>query len=135
MEVSSVPTTKRGDYGSNATPSTETFADEMYEAATISFTAASGDTPAYLSDSAYQFGDKHFSDGMTIRIETTSATNDGDFTIGDRSVTRGQISLSSTDSLTTEDAATAGTVTISRVLYKTNESAGGCPFCHSLNSK
>lgn len=103
----------------------------MYEATTISFVAASGSTPAYLSDSTNQFGDKFFSDGMTLRVATTSGTNDGDYTIADRGVTRGQILLSSSDSLTDEDASTAGTVTLSRIIYNPDENAGGCPFCHS----
>lgn len=131
---SGVPVTKRGNYGSNATPTPITYADEMYEAATISFTAASGSDPAYLTDSANLFGEKHFSGGMTIRVETTSTTNDGDYTIADRGVTRGQILLSDDDSLTSEDAATAGTVTISRVIHKPNVNSG-CPLCGSLNSR
>jgi len=106
----------------------------MYEAATISFTAASGDDPAYLSDSENRFGEKHFSDGMTLRVETTSGTNDNDYTIGDRAVTRGKIELSSADSLTTEDAATAGTVTLSRVIYEASITSG-CPFCGSKASR
>ena len=135
IESSSVPATKRGSYGNNATPQPTTFDDEMYEAATISFTAASGSDPAYLSDSENRFGEKGFSDGMTLKVETTSATNDGTFTIGTRAVTGGKIELSDDDSLTTEDAATAGTVTLSRVIYKPQESGTGCPFCNSLNSK
>lgn len=132
---SSVPVTQQGSYGTNATPTPATYADEMYEATTISFVAASGDTPAYLSDSEYRFGEKHFSDGMTIRVETTSGTNDGDYTIADRGVTRDKILLSSSDSLTDESAVTAGTVTLSRMIFKPNESAGACPLCHSKNSK
>jgi hypothetical protein len=132
---SSVPVVKDGNYGSNATPQPVTFADEMYEATTISFVAASGTTPAYLSDSACLFGEKHFSDGMTIRVATSSGTNDGDYTIAARGVTRWEILLSSSDSLTDEDASTAGIVTISMVIYKPDESAGGCPFCHSRNVK
>jgi len=131
---SSVPVTKTGNYGSNATPTPETYADEMYEATTIGFVAASGDDPAYLTDSAYLFAEKHFSQGMTIRVETTSGTNDGDFTIADRGVSRGEILLSSTDSLTTETASTAGTVTLSRIIYQPDISSG-CPLCGSLNSR
>lgn len=134
MPGSSVAVTRTGDYGSNATPTPTAYADEMYEAATISFTAASGSDPAYLTDSLLQFGEKHFSDGMTIRVATDSGTNDGDYTIGDRAVTRGKIELASTDSLTTEAAATAGTVTISRMIYQPNISSG-CPLCGSLNSR
>jgi hypothetical protein len=131
---SDIPVTKSGNYGSNATPSPETYADEMYEATTISFVAADGSTPAYLADSMYQFGEKHFSGGMTIRIETTNGTNDKDVTIADRGVTRGEILLSDSDSLTTESAATAGTVTLSRVIWKPNISAG-CLMCGSLASR
>jgi hypothetical protein len=131
---SSVPLTKIGNYGSNATPTPETFADEMYEATTIAFVAAAGTTPAYLTDSAYLFSEKHFSSGMILRISTTSGTNDGDKTIADRGVSRNEILLSDSDSLTTETAATAGTVTISRVIYKPNINTG-CPNCGSLNSK
>jgi hypothetical protein len=132
---SAVPVTQTGNYGSDATPQPETFADEMYEATSISFVAAAGTTPAYLQDSAFLFGEKHFSDGMTIRVATTSGTNDGDYTIADRGVTRGEILLSSADSLTDEDASTAGTVTLSRVIYQPDESAGGCPLCHSRNTR
>lgn len=128
---SGVPVVHKGSYGSNATPQPTTYADEMYEATTISFVAASGSTPAYLSDSTNQCGDKSFSDAMTLRVATTSGTNDGDYTIADRGVTRGQILLSSSDSLTDEDASTSGTVTLSRIIYKPDENAGGCPFCHS----
>jgi hypothetical protein len=105
----------------------------MYEATTIAFVAAAGTDPAYLTDSLYLFGEKHFKTGMTIRVETTSGTNDGDYTIGTRGVTRGKIELASTDSLTTETAATAGTVTISQVLYQPNVTSG-CSLCGSLNS-
>lgn len=129
-----VSLTKTGDYGNNGTPTPTEFADEMYEAATIAFTAATDDDPAYLTDSAYQFGDKHFSGTMPIRIETTSGTNDGDYTIAERGVTREKILLSDSDSLTTEDAATAGTVTISAILYRPNVTTG-CPQCGSLHSR
>lgn len=135
IESSDVPATKRGSYGSNATPQPTTFDDEMYEATTVGFVAASGDDPAYLTDSLCLFGEKGFSDGMTLKVETTSGTNDGTFTIGDRAVTREKIELSTDDSLTTETAATAGTVTLSRVIYKPQTSGGGCPSCLSLNSK
>lgn len=134
IESSSIPVTKRGNYGSNGTPQPTTFDDEMYEAATIGFVAASGSDPAYLTDSLSLFGEKGFSDGMTLKVETTSGTNDGTFTIGTRAVTRGKIELSSSDSLTTETAATAGTVTLSRVIYKPSISSG-CPLCGSLNSR
>jgi hypothetical protein len=131
---SSVPVTRTGSYGSNATPTPTAYADEMYEATTIAFVAAADPDPAYLTDSANLFGENHFSDGMTIRIGTTSGTNDGDVTIANRGVTRGKILLSSSDSLTTEDAATAGTVTLSRIIKQPSVSSG-CPLCGSLNSK
>ena len=134
IESSSVPATKRGSYGNNATPQPTTFDDEMYEATTVGFVAASGSDPAYLTDSLNLFGEKGFSDGMTLKVETTSATNDGTYTIGERAVTRGKIELSDDDSLTTETAATAGTVTLSRVIYLPNI-ASGCPLCGSLNSR
>lgn len=124
---SSVPLTKRGDYGDSATPQPTTYADEMYEATTISFNS----TP-YIEDSANLFGKKHFTGGMTIRIATGSGTNDGDYTISDRGVTRGKILVD--ESLTDENAATAGTVTISNVQYKPSVTTG-CPMCGSLNSK
>ena len=130
---SNVPVTKSGNYGDSATPTPTEYADEMYENTTISFTAASGSVPAYLSDSALLFGDKHFSGAMPIRISTTSGTNDGDYTIAARGVDRGEIRLSSDDSLTTENAATAGTVTISRLIYEPNIESG-CPKCGSLSS-
>ncbi len=128
---SSVPLTKIGDYGSNATPTPETFADEMYEATTIAFVAATSTVPANLTDSAYLFSEKHFSSGMTIRIEG-STDNDKDVTIADRGVSRGEILLSDSDSLTGELA--GDTVTLSRVIYKPKVNTG-CPLCGSLNSK
>jgi hypothetical protein len=130
----SIPVTKLGDYGSKGSPEGETFSDEMYSAATISFAAAAGDTPAKIADSVNLFGDKLFKSEMPIRISTTSGTNDGDYTIAARGVSRGEIALKSTDALTTEDAATAGTVIISRVIYKPNITRG-CPSCGSLNSR
>ena len=135
IKGSSVPITKTGNYGTNATPAPVTFADEMYVATTISFVAALGSAPPSLADSALQFGEKGFHSGMTIRVAcSASDTNDGDFTIADRGVSRGEILLSSSDSLTTQSAAAAGTVTISNVIYKPSISTG-CPFCGSLNSK
>lgn len=125
--------TKTGSYGDNATPTPVEYADEMYTASTISFTAASGSVPAKISDAAYQFADKHILSGMPIRIETESGTNDGDYTIAARGVDRGEIRLSSDDSLTTETAVTAGEVTISRIIAEPSGDTG-CPFCHSLNS-
>ena len=133
---SGVPITKTGDYGTNATPTPVTFADEMYVATTISFVAAAGSSPAYLADGANLFGEKGFHTGMTIRVAcSASDTNDGDFTIADGGVSRGEILLSSSDSLTTQSAAQVGIVTLSRVIHIPNEPVGGCPFCHSLNSK
>ena len=130
-----VPVTKLGNYGSKGTPTGETFADEICSATTIRFVAAAGSEPAYLADSTNLFGEKLFKSEMPIRVETTSGTNDGDYTIAARGVSRSEITLKSTDVLTTESAAIAGTVIISRVIYKPNQSAGGCPSCHSLNSK
>jgi len=128
---SGVPVTRIGSYGSTGTPTPETFADEMYEATTIAFVAAAGSDPAYLTDSLYLFGEKNFNPEMTLRVETTSGTNDGDYTVDTTS--RGVILLDSSDSLTTESAATAGTVTLSKVIYKPAISSG-CSFCGSLNS-
>jgi hypothetical protein len=129
---SEVPVVKKGDYGSNATPQPVTYVDEMYEATTISFVAAAGSVPAYLADSAYQFGEKHFTGDMTLRVATTSGENDGDYTIATRWGNRGEILLIDSDSLTTEDAATAGTVTLSRIIYQPFTSTSGCPFCGTL---
>jgi hypothetical protein len=128
---SSVPITKTGSYQSATTPTPIEFIDEMYEAATISFVVESGSTSAYLSDSAKLFSDKQFTHGMTLRVETTSTTNDGDYTIS--TVTAGEISLTS-DLAITESSSTAGTVTLSRVLYKPNITSG-CALCGSLNYK
>ena len=131
---SNVPVTKLGDYGDNATPTPTEYIDEMYEATTISFTAASGSTPAKISDAAALFGDKHFTGSLPIRVETTSGTNDGDYTIAARGILRTELRLSSDDDLTTESAATAGTVTISRIIAEPNVQ-DGCPFCGSKNNK
>jgi hypothetical protein len=130
----SVPITKLGDYGNKGTPTGEEFSDTMYSATTLSFVAASGDDPATIADSTNQLGDKLLKSEMPISIETTSGTNDGEYTIAARGVSMGEIRLSDSDSLTTEDAATAGTVTISRRMYKPNITRG-CPSCGSLNSK
>jgi hypothetical protein len=127
---SSVPITKTGSYQSAATPTPIEFIDEMYIASTISFVAASGSTSAYLSDSAKLFSDKQFTHGMTLRVRTTSTTNDGDYTIS--TVTAGEISI--TSDLTTESSSTAGTVTLSRVMYQPNITSG-CSFCGTLNYK
>ncbi|KKL93568.1 hypothetical protein LCGC14_1873360 [marine sediment metagenome] len=126
--------TKTGDYGDNAVPTPSAYVDEQYVATSIGFVAASGSTPAYLTDSLAKFGAKYFEASSNIRIATGSGTNDGDFTIHDRGVSRDKILLISTDSLTTESAATAGTVTISRLIKQPNITTG-CSFCGSLNSK
>jgi len=127
--------TKLGDYGSNATPTPASWAtDEQYESTTISFTAAAGDDPATISDSANRFTACHFKSGQPIKIATTSATNDGTYTIAAMGVSRGTLTLSSSDSLTTEDAATAGTVTIYAVAYQPSVTTG-CPLCGSLASR
>ena len=127
--------TKRGTYGSAVTPTPEAYVEEMYEATTISFTAESGSDVAYLTDSDAKFVDNMIIGGMSLRVATTSGTNDGDYTIGSRGVAQGKILLSTGDSLTTENAATAGTVTLSRIIYKPLETGTGCGFCQSLNSK
>jgi len=134
MMQSNVPVTKLGNYGDNATPTPTSYADEVYAAITVSFTAESGDDPAYLSDSALAFADNHIQSNWEITIATTSGTNDGTYTIADRGVSRGTILLVSTDSLTTESSASAGTVTISKNIYKPNP-VTGCPFCGSLASR
>jgi hypothetical protein len=134
MAQSSVPVTKTGNYGDNATPTPTTYSDTVYTATSISFTAESGSDPAYLTDTNFGFADNHIQSNWSIAITTTSGTNDGSYTIADRGVSRGTILLSSTDSLTTENAATAGTVVIKRVIYKPNITSG-CPFCGSLNSQ
>ena len=126
--------TRRGDYGSNATPTPTSYVDEAYEATTISFVAETADEPAKIQDSLGRFSEKNITSGSNIRIETGSGTNDGDYTIADRGVNRKEILLSDDDSLTTESAATAGTVTISTLIYEPNVTTG-CPLCGSLNSK
>uniref|UniRef100_A0A6M3JB53 Uncharacterized protein n=1 Tax=viral metagenome TaxID=1070528 RepID=A0A6M3JB53_9ZZZZ len=128
--------TKLGDYGSSGTPTPSDYDEELYEATTISFTAedATAGTPAYINDSAGLFLDRGFKSGMTIVVETTSGTNDGTYTIASRGIAKGVLTLSSDDSLTTENAATAGTVTIDRRLQQPNVTRG-CGFCGSLNSK
>jgi hypothetical protein len=134
MMQSNVPVTKLGNYGDNATPTPTAYSDEVYAAITVSFTAETSSDPAYLSDSRLGFADNHIQSNWSITIATSSGTNDGTYTIADRGVSRGTILLSSTDSLTTESAATAGTVTISKNIYKPNVTTG-CSFCGSLNSK
>ena len=126
--------TKRGSYGASCTPAPTTYNDLMYTASTISFTAASGDDPAKINDSVNQFSEEHITPEIVIAVVTESGTNDGTYTIAVRGVAPGVLTLSSTDSLTTEDAATAGEVSIYRVIYQPNVT-GGCGFCGSLNSK
>lgn len=127
--------TKEGNYGSNGTPEPASWTtDEQYEATTVSFAAASGDVPAKVNDSANRFVDKHFKSEQPIKISTTSGTNDGMYTIAARGVSRGTLTLSSSDSLTTESASTAGTVTIYAVAYEPSISTG-CPLCGSLDSR
>jgi len=111
-----------------------TFTTEMYTATSISFTAATADVAAKISDSAFRFGDQHISSNMYISISTGSSTNDGNYTIADRGVSRGEILLTSSDSLTTEDAATAGSVVISQILFKPNITTG-CPLCGCGDSR
>ena len=134
MEQSSNPVTKSGNYGDNATPTPTTYSDTVYTASTISFTAAAGSDPAYLSDSMLGFADNHIQSNWTIAVTATSGTNDDSYTIADRGVSRGTILLDDDDSLTTESAATAGEVVIKKVIYVPNITSG-CPFCGSLNSK
>ena len=131
---STVPVTKLGNYGDNATPTPTELAEVLYTATTISFTAASGSDPATINDSAVKFVDNRFLSEMNIRVSTTSGTNDGDYSIAARGVSRDEIRLVSTDSLTTENAATAGTVVISRLMYQPSVSTG-CSFCGSLSSR
>jgi hypothetical protein len=134
MWQSNLSVTKLGNYGDNATPTPATYTHSVYTASTISFTAAAGSDPAYLSDYDLAFADNRIQSNWNIQIASTSGTNDGSYTIADRGVSRGTILLISTDSLSTESAATAGTVTISRVIYKPNITSG-CAFCGSMNSK
>lgn len=128
--------TRLGDYGSEGTPTPTAYDEELYEATTISFTAeVSGVTPAYINDSAGLFQQEDFRSDMVIVVSSTSGTNDGTYTIESRGVASGVLTLSSDDSLTTETAVAAGTVTLSRRIYQPTEDATGCGFCKSLNSK
>jgi len=126
--------TKRGSYGASATPTPAAYNDLTYTASTISFTAATATDAATINDSALMFAEKHITPEEVIAVVTESGTNDGTFTIEVRGVAPGVLTLTSTDSLTTEDAATAGEVSIYRVIYQPNVT-GGCGFCGSLNSK
>jgi hypothetical protein len=122
----SAGTTTYGNY--------EAHSSAIYTATSIAFFAASGSVPAYLTDSQYRFGDQHIQSNIMIAIATTSGVNDANYTIADRGVSRGEILLSSTDTLTTETAAAAGSVVISKIIFKPNITTG-CPFCGSLNSR
>lgn len=123
-----------GNY-SEATPTPASYDEEIYSAVSISFTASSGDTPAKIWDSNYLLADKGFCAGNTIVIATESGTNDGAYTLsGASGITSASLSLISGDDLTTEDASTAGTVTISIRWYKPSITTG-CPFCGTLNSR
>ena len=119
--------TKIGNYGDNCTPPYTAYAEEYLVASTISFTS----TPS-IADSASGFKDCGLRPGYTIRIATTSGTNDGDYTILELGLAAGEILTDG--SLTTESAATAGEVTISRLVYKP-VIGRGCGNCGSLNSK
>lgn len=132
--ASGLSTTKKGNYGESCTPTPAAYNDLTYTASTISFTAASGDDPATINDSVNQFSEKHITPEMVIAVVADSGTNDETYTIATRGVAPGVLSLSSTDDVTTEDAATAGEVSIYRVIYQPNVSTG-CGFCGSLNSK
>lgn len=126
--------TRIGTWGERGTPPEEAFLDELYEATSVAFVAASGSEPAKLTDSLNRFQDKLLKSEQPIRIATTSGTNDGDYTIAARGVSRGEIRLSTSDSLTDEAAATAGTVTISAIKYQ-QVLTSGCPSCGSLNTR
>ena len=155
---SGLPITKIGDYGANATPTPTAYNSLMYSANTISFTAASGTTPAMINDSSYQFANHHFAGDMTIAVVTQGSSplpsafqvnafqgnafqvstagsniNDGTYTIASKGATMGSLYLSTADILTTQSASNAGLVKIYRVLYYVNQHSG-CPFCGSLAS-
>jgi hypothetical protein len=75
---------------------------------TISFTNSG--TADYISDSASGFITAGFKVGDKITVDSTSNTNDGNYTI--TALTAGKMTLDTGDSLTTEDAATAGATVI-----------------------
>ena len=128
------PITQRGSYP-EATPEPEAYDTTVYIADTLSFSAVSGTTPAKISDSECRFSDKGFMPGETIIISTISGTNDGTYALAERGgITRQSLSLETGLTLTDEDAATAGTVTISVRRYRPNVTTG-CSFCGSLNSR
>lgn len=108
------------------------YEDTLYTASSISFQAAAGSEPAKILDSDYKFAEKLIKAHQLIRIATDSGTNDRDCGIADRGVSRGEIRLDI--DLTTESAAAAGTVIISRLIDQPNISTG-CPLCGSMNSR
>ena len=112
----------------------ETYVTAMYTATSIAFVAVNGSVPAKLTDASLRFADQHIQSNMFIQIVTTSGTNDGNYTIADRGVSRGELLLGSSYDLTDESAATAGSVIIKRILFQPNVTTG-CPFCGSLNSR
>jgi hypothetical protein len=75
---------------------------------TLSFTNSG--TADYISDSASGFLTAGFEVGQMIDVVANSGTNDGQYTIS--AVTAGKMTLSASDSLSTESAATAGATTI-----------------------
>lgn len=79
---------------------------------TISFTNSG--TADYISRTAGSFITDGFKVGQRIRVDSTSNTNDGVYTV--LTVTALRITLSTADSLTTEDATTAGATTITNYL-------------------
>jgi hypothetical protein len=153
-----VPITNLGNYGHNATPTPAQDTVTVYTTTSISFTAASGDVYAKLSDNLYRFTDKHIKPGWGITIVTESGTNDGSYTIADKGVNRGEIQITESNpsylmiagkyvkvngeyviigdsaGFATEPAATAGQVTIKKIIY-VPEVLTGCYFCGTLNSK
>jgi hypothetical protein len=153
-----VSITNLGNYGNNATPAPAQDTVTVYTSTSLSFTAASGDVYAKLSDSMNRFTDKHIKPGWGITIVTESGTNNGSYTIADKGVNRSEISVTDDDpsylmiageyvmvngeyvivgdsvGFTTETAATAGQVTIKKIIY-VPEITTGCYFCGTLNSK
>lgn len=126
--------TPRGSYQSDTVPTPESFNVELCESDTISFSAASGDTPAKILDSAKRLADLCLKPGDTIIISHTEGSNNGTYALAERGgVTSGELSLASGYNLTTQAVAAAGTVTISVRRFKPSVSTG-CPFCGSLNS-
>jgi hypothetical protein len=126
--------TQTGSYAEGTPPPT-TFDLEVYETATISFSAETDTAPAKIADSECRLADKGFVPGEAIVISTESGTNDGTYTLAERgAISRASLALATGSTLSDEDAATAGTVTISVRTYKPNVTTG-CSFCGSLNSR